>query len=111
MSSNSPIAAEIMKKKTECASQNYVLETVFINPVDLVSLMNEREFIDLSYCTKNGSSPEQGEVGKFQGVKIVVSTAAKVHKLLFYVNIGGYKSIHGLDKNTDENVNPSRRYN
>jgi hypothetical protein len=110
MSSYSPIATEILKKKAECASQNYILETVFINPIDLASLITETEFQDFSYY-KHGFPLENGEVGRFQGVRIIVSTTVKVHKLLFSVNMDGYRSVQGLDKNADEDVNPSRRYN
>jgi len=111
MSTISPIGAEIMRKKMECASQNYILETVYINPADLASLITDFQFQDFSYYAKQGYCLDAGEVGTFQGVKIIVSTTVHVHKLLFSVNMGGYRSVQGWNKMTaDEDVNPSRRY-
>lgn len=107
MSSSTPIGDEILRKKLSCSKQNYKLETVFINPMDLISLINDDRFQEAQY-----SSPEKGKVGEFLGVKIIVSTNVPVHKLLFAVSIGGYRSIQdqAWDKEKqDREVNPSRR--
>jgi hypothetical protein len=108
--STSPIANEILRKKIECSEQNYTLETVFINPTDLISLIIDFRFQTSAYI--GGYPLERGEIGEFLGIKIVVSTNVPLHKLLFSVNLGGYRSVQGpaWDKElADELVNPSRR--
>jgi hypothetical protein len=113
MSSTSPLADEILKKKMDCSSQNYNLEAVFINPIDLISLLTDIRFEDVSYYAQKNAPLERGEVGMILGVKIIVSTNVPLHKLLFSVNMGGYRSVQGpaWDKEIDEQVNPSRRDN
>jgi hypothetical protein len=113
MSSISPIGNEIMQKKMECYRQDYILEAVYINPVDLASLIIDANFLDFTCYAKKSFPIDKGEVGKFYGIKIIVTTTVPIHKLLFSVNMGGYRSVQGpgWDKEeADEQVNPSRRY-
>ena len=110
MSSISPIGNEIIQKKMECSSQNYNLEAVYINPIDLASLIIDPNFLDFTYYARESFPIDEGEVGKFYGIKIIVTTTVPIHKLLFSVNVGGYRSVQGWDKEkTDEQINPSRR--
>jgi hypothetical protein len=111
--STSPIADEILRKKIECSEQNYTLETVFINPTDLISLLIDFRFKNPAYYTRGKSALERGEIGEFLGIKIIVSNNVPLHKLLFSVNLGGYRSVQGpawdKDLKADELINPSRR--
>jgi hypothetical protein len=108
----SPVGDEILEKEIDCSKQGYKLETVFINPTDLAALLTDLRFQGASY-NKNGSPLERGEIGRFLGgVKVIVSNNVPLHKLLYSVNMSGYRSLQGPaweTAKTDDKVNPSRR--
>jgi hypothetical protein len=107
-----PVGDEILRKKIDCEKNKYYLETVFIHPIDLIILLPDSRFQDASYYAKKGSLLDRGEVGLIVGVKIIVSTNVPVHKLLYSVNMGGYRSVQGPAwdrEKSNEQLNPSRR--
>lgn len=109
-----PIGEEILQKNLDCARQNYKLEAVFINPMDVLSLILDSRYQNATYYAQSSIPLEKGEVGRFLGIKIVVTNNVPIHKLLFSVNMGGYRSVQGPawdKKKIDEQVNPSRRDN
>ena len=114
---NSPIGDEILRKKADCTRQNFILEKVFINPADLISLLTDLRFVDMTYYAKTNNPLDRNEVGQIVGVKIIVSNTIPPHKLLYSVSIGGYRSLQGSsaewdrNKKPNEKVNPSRRDN
>jgi hypothetical protein len=114
MSSSSSIGDEILQKQMDCVRQDYKLEAVFIHPMDAISLILDSRYQDGTYYAQNSAPLEKGEIGRFLGIKIIVTNNVPIHKLLFSVNMGGYRSVQGpaWDKEKiDERVNPSRRDN
>jgi len=110
--STSPIIAEIMQKQRECHEKGFELETVFLNPVDLVNLLMNERFIDVSHYSQTTDIRPSGEIGKFQGISVVVSTHVPIHQLLYTVKMGNYRSVQGWTGDpVDSTLNPSRRDN
>lgn len=112
-----PIGDEILRKKADCIRQNFILEKVFINPADLISLLTDLRFVDMTYYATTSNPLDRNEIGQIVGVKIIVSNTIPPHKLLYSVSIGGYRSLQGSttewdsNKKPDEKINPSRRDN
>lgn len=109
--STSPIIDEIMKKQTDCLRQGFELETVFVHPVDLMNILMDTRFLDISRYSQ-AANPHPEEVGKFLGISIIVSTHVPLHQLLYTVKMGNYRSTQGWTGDPEDSIlNPSRRDN